>query len=130
MIPGLVVPDIPAEVRGWMVDRLSVPVSVKVPDPRPDSFVTFRDTGGGRDELVAYRATIRYFAWATSLPEARDLAVTVRSALHGMYREQVGSMYVYRVADAAGLSVDPDPESKHARYAGTMAVWVRELADV
>lgn len=98
-----------------------------VPNPRPDEFVTLRELGGaGQRELVFYRSTLRYEAWSTSLQNARALGSQVRDAIRDASGRVLSGVQFYRVADAGGLMMLPDPDSTQPRYGGTVEVWVRQ----
>lgn len=127
---GLVAPDWRAALQVALTDALSVPVSTQVPNPRPDEFVTLEGTGGpGRAGVVHYGVTVMYRGWGLSEPAAWNVASAARSALWGVEESIVAGVQFYRVREAGGLALVPDPVSASPRWQGTFSLWVRETVD-
>lgn len=94
----------------------SWPVRAKVPNPRPDQFVTVTRTGGPRLNLVADQAQITVDSWALIDEEAHDLAQLCRALLHGAASTVVSDSPIYRVTELSGPGYLPDPDSDQSRY--------------
>lgn len=125
MTPTLTAPDLVGSVIAGV--SLSVSVSSKIPNPRPVKFATLREIGGaGRTDLVLYRATIMYFGWGSTEPDARAVAAEFRTALFGLAGSTVTGTQFYTCRDVGALNRYPDPESNQDRFAGTVELVVRE----
>lgn len=121
--------DIEALLAGWLRDRLTVPVGNKVPNPRPDSFVTVQRHGGIRATVVTDAPQVGVECWAVTDAQAHDLAQTARAEL--LYRlpgQILDSHTVYRVDEFAGPQNLPDPISAQPRWVFELQVHVRGLA--
>lgn len=96
----------------WLGERLGVPCSTQVPEPRPAEFATVERTGGGYT-LGRDNPYLAVQAWAETDAGAYSLALAAREAIAVLAREeipevcqaQVGSIYAF-----------PDPDSRQARY--------------
>lgn len=104
---------------------LPVPVRSKVPNPRPDSFVTIRRTGGPRKDLVTDNAQITVEAWAETEEEAHDLAQVARAHIGAASGSVVAGVAIYRVTEQAGPGILPDPVSDQPRYSQTFNIALR-----
>lgn len=102
-----------------------VPVSTKVPNPRPVTFVIVRRVGGTRAGLVADEALITVEAWADTDPAAHDLAQIARARLGALEGTVAGGVTIYRVGESSGPQDLPDPDSNQSRYTQTFTVTVR-----
>ncbi len=125
------------DVEGLLVEHLSerladlgfaVPVSVQIPNPRPESFVTVPRVGGPRRNLVVDSATVSVDAWAARPKQAHDLAQVARGIMHALPGEVLDGYPVYRVTEFAGPGNLPDPLSSHSRYTQTFSVFIRGRA--
>lgn len=110
-------------LKGVMPDET---IGQRVPNPRPDRFVTLRRVGGVRRSLVSDAATITYECWGASEDDAAQLAQDVRMWLLAM----PGHIFdddrpVYSVTEVAGPAHLPDPRSAQARHVGTASVHLR-----
>lgn len=106
-----------------------VPASSKVPNPRPDRFVTIAPLGGaGRSSTVKWTGTFTYEAWATTAPAARALAFLARAHLLALARTTRNGVTFYKVTDVATPGDLPDPESGQERFVGTFEIVCRESA--
>jgi hypothetical protein len=111
--------DVEAVLADYLRANLSVPVSTKVPSPRPTSFVRSWRTGGPTTSRVTEQPQMTVEAWAGSKGAAADLALdcrellldTARRATAGFHRVRIDSLYY-----------DPDPDSGTDRY--TLAVFL------
>src|SRR5690606_15009119 len=99
---------------------VEVPVRGKVPDPRPDSFVTVRRTGGVRQSMVSDAAQLTVECWASSDEAAHDLAQTCRAILLALSGSTVDDVPVYRVSEVGGPALLPDPLSGQPRCTFTV----------
>lgn len=80
-------------VRNWL-DDMGYSAYVRVPENRPERFVTVERTGGGVENLVDY-PTIAIQTWAQTQAEAEEDASAIRMvALMGQLPEGVHSMRV------------------------------------
>lgn len=103
------------------------PVSGKVPDPRPPSFVTVQRTGGTQRTRVSEDVQLTVEAWATRDDDAHDLAQRARRILHGLTGEVEGGVAFYQCAELSGPVNLPDPLSEQPRCTFTVVLHVRGL---
>lgn len=108
---------------GW-----SVPVRSKVPDPRPDTFVVVRRTGGPRRNIVTDTPTLVVESYGLVEEQASDLSQMCRALLFASRATVVDGVAVYRVGEFAGPAYLPDPTSDHHRYTQTVTVALRGAA--
>ena len=129
----IVFPDVEDLLQQYLTVQLplagfDVPVHVKIPDPRPDSFVTIPRVGGVRRNMVVDTATISVDCWGMTPQPALQLAQVTRGLIHGLIDQQLGDYPVYRVDEFAGPGNNPDPVSYHSRYTATYSVFIRGRA--
>lgn len=84
-----------------------VPVGLRVPNPRPDRFVTLRRVGGTADRIID-TARIDVFAWALTDQDAHDMAMTIRRYLAAMPGTRSGNVRVIRVEEFGSLPAPDD----------------------
>lgn len=109
-------------VRTFLLSKVSVPVSVKVPNPRPVSFVRAWRVGGGPINRVLDEPLVTVQGWGTSTVAASQLAEQCRDALLNEYTEMP---LVRAVEVVSGPYLDPDPDSQTDRYTVTVRLRVR-----
>lgn len=102
-----------------------VSIGVRVPNPRPTTFVTVRRAGGVADEVVE-RARVDVFVWAASDEAAHDLAQSIRRYVARMPMDYVGAQ-VIQTAEFAGPQPAPDP-SNQPRWLVTPEITLRGVA--
>lgn len=115
-------PDAESMVRTFLVSRLSVPVSTKVPTPRPKRFVRAWRTGGSALNRIVDQPQITVSCTAASTITASDDA---RAARFALLNEATGMPLVRRVEDVSGVYYDPDPDTNEDRYSFTVRLTVR-----
>lgn len=120
MRPVVIFPDAVEVIIGHLADVLDDPVEPRVPNPRPDRFLTVQRVGGARRTIVTDAPLLAFEAWAQSDQDAHDLAQLARAHVHAL----VGTA-VYLVEEAGGPALLPDPESHQSRYVFTVAVHLR-----
>jgi hypothetical protein len=89
------------------LSSLSVPVSTKVPNPRPASFIRVTRAGGGRQNIIQERPLLIVECWAGGDVSAFELAQQAWSTLDDLYG--LG-------ADLSSPVWFPDVESGSPRY--------------
>lgn len=119
MVDPVLFPDTTATVIDWLDIHMDVPVGSKVPNPRPDAFITVRRVGGPRRNLVTDEATLTVEAWGQTDEEAHDLLQDARGLIHVMPGETTN---IKRVTEFAGPAELPDPLSNQPRYTLTLSV--------
>ncbi len=117
--------DTAATVITVLNAALTPPVSGKVPNPRPPTFITVRRTGGVRLNRVADDATVVVEAFAATDTAALDLAQLARQALHAARGTVVGGTVLYRIEELSGPAELPDPISEQSRVTQTFTVATR-----
>lgn len=124
----IVFPDAAAIVIGHLAGELDPPVLPRIPNPRPDTFVTVQRVGGPRRNLVTDAATLAIEAWAPTEEAAHDLAQLARGHVAAMVGDLFAGVPVYRVDEFSGPQLLPDPTSDQPRYTFTVAVATRGAA--
>lgn len=132
-VPAVLFPDAAAilidYLRGLLAARGdSAPVGQKTPNPRPARFVTIHRVGGPRRSIVADAPLLAVECWATTDPDAHDLAQLARALLHTARGRSLDGVAVYRIAEAGGPVNLPDPLSQQSRYTFTLEVALRGAA--
>lgn len=123
-------PDVEAVLVGWLPDALSahgvnVPVSTKVPNPRPSRFVRILRTGGPQQTLVTDGAQVTVEVWDDSGPSAAATARVVRAVLANVRNVTTPSGdLIYRTDEFSGPALLPDPSGQH-RYTWTLRLHMR-----
>ena len=121
-------PDIEALLVVWLRDQMTVPVSNKVPNPRPVAFGRVARHGGVRSTVVTDAPQVGLEWWAATDAEAHDLAQQARSLmLYTLSGQILGGHVIYRVDEAGGPVPLPDPASAQPRYVSEFVVHVRGL---
>lgn len=128
--PAVYTPDIVKAVRAYLEAALpSVPVSSKIPNPRPTKFVTVQRKGGVMRTLVSDTPQLQIESWAGSDIDADALARDVRTLMFqmadGTNRDGV---IVYRLNEFSGPVYREDPASKQDRFQWTIQLHTRTAA--
>lgn len=123
MTEAIIFPD----VEALLIRSLSVgvPVSTRVPNPRPASFVRVKRAGGGRRNLVTDACLVVVECWAATEPAAAELAELTRARIHALRQTDNGGEWVRRVQDVSGPGAFPDPVSETPRYQFTVQIDTR-----
>lgn len=104
----------------------SAPVSTKVPNPRPATFVRLWRSGGvPRNRLVDY-AQLTVECWGADKPTAMALARQAQTLL--LNAASVDGIALCRRVEAGSLYYDPDPASGQERYTFTAYLVLRAAA--
>ncbi|HEX5541112.1 MAG TPA: hypothetical protein VFX60_06050 [Micromonospora sp.] len=133
-MPDIVVfPDVEALVSAWLRARLvergqNVPVSNRIPNPRPAKFVTIQRHGGITATVVTDSPQVGIECWAPSDGDAHDLAQLCRALLNSLPGQILDGHTVYRVDEFAGPANLPDPVSAQPRYVLTLQIHIRGKA--
>lgn len=109
-------------VLGFLSTRVSVPVHVSVPNPRPVSFIVARRNGGGALNRVIDQPTVTVDAWAPRSAEAEDIARVAREAF---LNDMLGLPLVAAVEEISGPYSVPDPDSGTPRFRFSVRLTVR-----
>lgn len=98
--------DVEATVRSALLS-LGVPVSTKVPNPRPAAFIRISRAGGLRANLVQEQPSVIVECWSDDSVQAFGLAASAWSAMESAFGPEL---------DATSPVWFPDPDSTQARY--------------
>lgn len=123
MTETIIFPDVEAVLVSALSERVGVPVSTRVPNPRPEAFVVVRRVGGTRPALITDRAAVTVECWSASNVDACDLSRWARAYVHTLAPD-----VVRRVVELSGPADSPDPVSESPRYVFTVQVDTRGTA--
>lgn len=118
-------PDAEGVLVNFLNGVLDVPVSTRVPSPRPASFVRVVRVGGSRRDLVTDGPLLVFEAWAATETAAADLARLARAYVGSLPGQSVNGVWVYRVVEAGGTQSFPDPATDSPRYQFTVQIYTR-----
>lgn len=121
----IVFPDAEGLLVDHLRDALSVPVSTKVPNPRPDTFVRLSRVGGLRRDFFTDSPMVVFEAWGATEVIAHDLGSEARSRVYALAGELLGETQVYAVREVGGLQAYPDPATESPRYQFTASLDLR-----
>ena len=115
---SLTLANVEAALVGYLATKVTVPVSTRVPNPRPASFVRVQRTGGAGQNLVQERPVVLVECWAATDTAAWALAVKAWGALQGRepvstQRRRPHARQRHRRFVPGQL---PDPSTTSARY--------------
>lgn len=125
MSETIVFPDAALLVIDYLNDHLAASVEPRIPAERPAAFLTVQRVGGPRATLVTDAPLLAIEAWGDNDEDAHDLAQEARAQLHALPGTVLDGVAVYRVDEAAGPALLPDPLSNQSRYVFTVAVHLR-----
>lgn len=115
--PVVLFPDAVLVVVDYLRPRLAaVPVYSKVPEARPETFITVRRVGGQRRSLILDRPRVDIHCWADSEEASEDLMKLARAYVLAMSGKRSNTT-VYDVAEVGGPMSLPDDVSGQPRYA-------------
>lgn len=121
----LAFPDAEAVAVAALDAALTVPVSTRVPNPRPAVFVRVARVGGARVNLVTDAPVLVVECWAASSVAAAELARLARAHLFALEGSTTAGAWVRKVLDVAGPQSFPDPVSESPRYQFTAQLHLR-----
>lgn len=114
--------DSEAMVVAFLKTVVSVPVSTKVPNPRPAEFVRVWRNGGSASNRVLDTPQFTVDAYSTSTTSASALAAQCREAFLHEYTQMP---LVRGVTETAGPYSVPDTAADEERYRFTVQLRVR-----
>jgi hypothetical protein len=122
----IVFPDVEVALAGWLRAVLApVPVSTRIPNPRPATFLRVMRTGGPRVSLTVDAPQITFEAWANSEQDAHDLAAQVRALVNAAAGQTAGAAQIVKVTEMGGPAWLADPTSSQPRFTWTVQMRVR-----
>jgi hypothetical protein len=117
--------DAEAAWRTYLDGLVDVPVSVHVPNPRPDSFVRVIRTGGPRANVVVDDVQLTFECWAGTTVAAAALASVVRAHVNAAQGTHVGGVWCGHVREMGGPGNLPDPSTDQYRYSWSVMAAMR-----
>lgn len=103
-------PDVLDLVRDFLATTYNpTPVSTRVPDSRPATWIQVRGIGGTDLRPVRVRERLDIFTWSTSEPAAQTLALQVRATLHALAGTSSLGVPCYRVDEFLAPRPFDDP---------------------
>ncbi len=115
-------------LRTAMLPRLElklgrgVPISTKIPNPRPSEFVRLVSAGGERKNIITASPTVAVEAWAADAPTASRICRVATAIVHSLAGELVGGVQLGGVGTFSLPQDLPDEDSGHARYTSTLSI--------
>lgn len=113
--------DTEAEVIAFIDERIDEPVSLRVPSPRPRTFVRVWGSGGDGVNRIVDDVQITVEAWAADDADAAELALRVRDLL----LHETRALPLARRVEATRPYFTPDPDTEVPRYRFTARLRVR-----
>lgn len=124
-----------ADIEQLLIDYLAegltgygvtVSVSTRIPNPRPDACVVLMRTGGVGQTMVTDDALVTFDCRAPTEHEAASLAALVRGLVNAAEGTILDSVMIYRVREAAGPANNPDATTPdQARYSQLIQISYR-----
>lgn len=99
------------------------PVSTKVPNPRPATFVRVWRTGGAARNRVVDYAQMTVECWGADKPTANGLARQAHAAI--LDAASMAGIPLCRRVESGSLYYDPDPDTAAERYTFTAFLTLR-----
>lgn len=113
--------DTEAEVIAFVSARIDEPVSLRVPSPRPETFVRVWGSGGDGLNRIVDDVQLTIEAWAPDDADAAELALRVRDLL----LHEIRALPLVRRVRATRPYFTPDPDTEVPRYRFTVRLRVR-----
>lgn len=120
--PVVVWPDVTMLAANHLADLMDVPVTARVPRPRPAEFVVLRRVGGPQRNAVTDDARLDVQVWAPS--DARAVAIAQQARRHLAEMPQHVDQ-VRQFAEDSGPTLIPDAPSDVPRVLLTVLLSVR-----
>lgn len=115
-------PDSEAMVVTFLRSHVTVPVSTKVPSPRPDTFVRIWRNGGSASNRVLESPQFTVDCYGLSTVQASELAADCREA----FLHKSSEMTLVRgVTETVGPYSVPDTAAEQERYRFSIQLRVR-----
>lgn len=120
--PVVVWPDVTMLATGRLAALMDVPVSARIPRPRPDEFVVLRRVGGPRRSALTDDARLDVQVWAQSDARAVEIAQQARRWLAELPQHLDE---VRQFGEDSGPTLIPDAPSDVPRVLLTVVLSVR-----
>lgn len=117
--------DVVALTIAYLDPIVAVPVSSRVPNPKPDEFIQVRRVGG--TSIVPFRESVvlDVWAWAQDEPRAYELANIAREAMWQLRGSDLLGVTSYEVDERLSPRTLDDPETGDPRVWATYVLVVR-----
>lgn len=123
---SLVFPDGKALLIAWLKEHTGLTVASKVPNPRPDEFVTVQDAGTNRVDRHIREVSYSLNFWAKSTPRAYGMGSVCLAYFE--IADELGGVSIYRPRDW-GPPVELPDESGQPRYTATVSFRLKASPD-
>lgn len=124
LIEQLMPQDVEAALVAHLAQSVGCDVGTRVPNPRPEKFVRVRRTGGITGRFFE-QPTLLVECWATSEPDAFDIAKAASSALAAAAGTWITEDTWINDTEVGGLVNFDDPSTSCPRYQFTARLWLR-----
>lgn len=101
----------------------AIPVSTKIPNPRPGTFVRAWRTGGTAPNRIVDYAQMTVECWGADKGTANQLARQARGLL--LDAASASGIALCRRVESGSLYYDPDPDTASERYTFTAFLTLR-----
>lgn len=130
MAPAILFPDVEQLVVDYLSDQytarsIAATAHTAVPNPRPTLFTLAPRLGGTTRNVVVDQPTLGIECWGPTPGAAYALCALTRALIGGLAGQTIGGVMFYAVAELAGPTQLPDPDSTQARYVYTPSLTCR-----
>lgn len=131
LVPAVVFPDAATLAATWLARDLAaqgvtIPVGLRLPNPRPNRFISIVRTGGVLETPVTEAAQLSFSCWGPDDVAAGQLAQLARALLYNMVGvDQGGGVMVRHIAEVQGPQYLPFPDTTQPRYLFTLRLSLR-----
>lgn len=131
VVPAVVFPDASTLIATWLARDLAargtnVPVGLRLPNPRPQRFITIIRTGGVIETPVTEAAQLSFSCWGPDDASAGQLAQLARAVIYAMVGvDQGAGVMVLNLAEVQGPQYLPSPDTYQPRYLFTLRLSFR-----
>lgn len=125
MTEAIVFPVVEKLLVAYLAPLAGVPVTVRVPNPRPASFVKLVRVGGTRRDRITDEPMVVFQCWADTESNAAKLGARIQAHVFALEQTGTPDGYVRSVHEIGGLQYFPDPESGQPTYQFTAQLQTR-----
>jgi hypothetical protein len=130
MAQPILFPDVEQLVVDYLTEQytargVAATAHTAVPNPRPVLFTLVPRLGGTTRNIVVDQPTLGIECWGPTAGAAFELCALTRALVGGLAGQTLAGVMFYAVAELAGPTQLPDPDSNQARYVYTPSLTCR-----